>query len=389
MNVITVSREYGAGGGAVAQQLAEVLGWELLDRELLHQAAAVEHLPDADLELLDEKALSMADRFRMHAPHEQYMHGLKEAVRQAAARRNVILVGRGTRQLLGDTPDAFHLRLVAPREWRVQRMAHLEGWTLEQAQSRCLEVDRTRERFARCFFGAAAAQPDQYDLVVNAARVPLSEVTAAVVALVRGRLAAEPMASDPARRVLTLSRELGAGDTGFAPTLAERLGMRAYDRELLEQEAVRLGVSEAELARVEEQPAGIVQRFRTGSLYHRYFGVLRQLMTELAARGNVILVGRGGSRILRDHARAFHIRLVAPMGIRVRQVMEYRWLREGPARQLIAQSDGQRLRFYQDYFSADWSSPLEYHLTVNSGRLGPAAVALVAFAAARHGGKMD
>ena len=85
MNVITVSREYGAGGGEVAKRLAETLGWELLDRELLHQAAAVEHVPDADLERLDEKALSMADRFRLHPPHEQYMHGLREAARQAAA----------------------------------------------------------------------------------------------------------------------------------------------------------------------------------------------------------------------------------------------------------------------------------------------------------------
>jgi cytidylate kinase len=387
MNVITVSREYGAGGGAVARQLAAALGWELLDRELLHQAAALEHLPDADLERLDERALSMADRFRLHPPHEQYMHGLKEAVRQAAARGNVVLVGRGTRQLLGDTPDVFHLRLVAPREWRVQRMAQREGWTPEQAQSRCLEVDRTRERFTRYFFGAAAAQPDQDDLAVNAAWVPLDDVVAAVVALVRGRLATESAAADPDYRVLTLSRELGAGDTGFAPTLAERLGMRAYDRELLEQEALRLGVTEAELERIEEQPAGIFQRFRPGSLYQRYYEVMRQLLTELAARGNVILVGRGGSRFLRDHARAFHVRLVAPAETRVRRVMEHRWLREGPARQLITQSDAQRRRFYEDYFGADWSSPLEYHLTVNSGRLGPAAVELVGFAAARHWGQ--
>src|SRR5439155_17189154 len=102
MNVVTVSREYGAGGGEVARRLAEVLGWELLDRELLHQAAAVEHVPDDDLERLDEKAISMADRFRLNPPHQQYIHGLIEAARRAATRGNVILVGRGTRQLLGD-----------------------------------------------------------------------------------------------------------------------------------------------------------------------------------------------------------------------------------------------------------------------------------------------
>ena len=156
MNVITVSREYGAGGSEVGRRLAEALGWELLDRELLHQAAAVEHVPDADLECLDEKAIRMADRFRLHPPHQHYLHGLTEAVRQAAARGNVILVGRGCRQLLADTPGCLHLRLVAPRDWRMQRMAREEGWTLERVLARCLEVDRARERFTRYFFGQTA-----------------------------------------------------------------------------------------------------------------------------------------------------------------------------------------------------------------------------------------
>src|SRR5882724_9329571 len=110
MNVITVSREYGAGGGETARRLAEALGWELLDRELLHQAAAVEHVPDADLEHLDEKAIRLVDRLRLHPPHERYLHGLKEATRQAVARGKVVLVGRGVRHLLGEKPAAFHLR---------------------------------------------------------------------------------------------------------------------------------------------------------------------------------------------------------------------------------------------------------------------------------------
>ncbi len=137
MNVITVTREYGAGGYEVARRLAETLGWELLDRELLHRAAAVEHLPDADLERLDEKAITLADRFRLHPPHAQYLHGLREAARQAAAQGNVVLVGRGTGQLLADLTNVFHLRLMASREWRARRMANLEGWTQEQALARC------------------------------------------------------------------------------------------------------------------------------------------------------------------------------------------------------------------------------------------------------------
>ena len=70
MKIITITREYGAGGGEVARQLAVALGWELLDRELLHQAAQIEHVPDRELERLDEQALKFADRLQRHPPHQ-------------------------------------------------------------------------------------------------------------------------------------------------------------------------------------------------------------------------------------------------------------------------------------------------------------------------------
>jgi cytidylate kinase len=383
MRLITISREYGAGCREVAAQLSRTLGWDLLDHELLHRAAQLEHLADADLEALDEQALNLTDRFRLHPTHQRYIHGLTGAARQAAAQGNVILVGRGSRHLVGEVPEAFHLRLVAPRDWRVRRVSAVEGLLPEPAAARCLQMDRMRERFARYFFGPTVSQPWQYDLVVNTGRVPLDHVVALVVAVARGDGAPSPVAEATGGRVLTLARELGAGDTGFAPTLADRLGLRCYDRALLEQEAARLGVLESEAEGIDEGPAGIFERFRPGGIHRRYFEVLGQLMNELAAHGEVLLAGRGGSCFLRDHPHAFHVRLVAPMPIRVRRVMEYRWLAEALARKLIAETDDRRRRFYQDYFRTDWSDPLGYDLTVNSGRLGPAAVDLVALGARR------
>jgi cytidylate kinase len=383
MNVLTLTREYGAGGYEVARRLAEALHWELLDRELLHRAAALEHLPDAELERLDEKAVTLADRFRLQPPHQKYIQGLREAAQQAAARGNVVLVGRGTGHLLAGQPNVFHLRLSAPREWRARRMAQQEGWTFEDALARCAAEDRTRERFTRYFFGEAPFRPAAYHAVFNTGRVPLEDVAACVAAILRND-AAGPPATGP--RVLTLARELGAGEKSFAPALAARLNLHVYDRELLEQEALRLGVRDTDLEQVDEQPAGLFQRFWPGSLHQRYFEALGKLMSELAERRGVLLVGRGGSRFLRDCPRAFHVRVVAPEEERVRRVMEHRWLREGPARQLIAESDDRRRLFFADYFGADWADPLEYHLIVNTGRLGPAAVDLVALAASWHGG---
>lgn len=383
VNVITIARQFGAGGSELARRLADSLGWGLLDRELLHQAAETEHVPDADLDRLDERAVRVADRFRLHPPHERYLHGLRTAVEQAACRGNVILVGRGARHLLGDRAGVFHLRLVAPKEWRAQRMARLEGWSSEQALARCTEVDRTRDRFTRYFFGDHATQPAEYDLVVNTAAVPLEDVAAVVETAIRESSPAA-FSSSADRRVLTLSRELGAGEQGFAPTLGQHLGMRVYDRSLLEQEAVRLGIAEYELEKIDERAAGVLQRFRPKGTYQQYFESLGQLMRELAAQGDVVLVGRGGSRLLRDDPRAFHVRLVAGMNVRVRRVMEYHWVVESMARKQIVESDHRRLAFYQSQFGADWCSPLEYHITINSGRLGSAAVDLVALAASRH-----
>ena len=339
MNVITVSREFGAGGGAVARRLAEALGWELLDHKLLLQAAA---------------------------------------------RGNVVLVGRGTRHLLGDLPGVFSLRLMAPREVRVRRMAEREGLSQEEALARCVAVDRGRERFTRYFFGPDAHCPWQYDLIANTGRVTPDDVAATVLALVRGQEGGTAAPVAVSRRVLTLSREMGAGDTGFAPTLGGRLGLKVYDRELLEQQALRLGVSEGELARIDQQPSGIFKGFLPDNIYRRYFEALGKLMKELAERGDVLLVGRGGSRFLHEHPRAFHLRLTAPVEVRVHRVMEHRWLREEAARLLVARVNDQRRNFYREYFGADWYDPLEYHVTINSGRLGPAAVDVAALAAERH-----
>jgi cytidylate kinase len=380
MNVITVSREFGAGGGEVARRLAERLGWELLDRELLHQAAAVEHMVDAELETLDEKALSLVDRMRLHPPHERYMHGLKEAARTAAARGNVVMVGRGTSFLVGESAEQFRLRLVAPLGWRAERMADLEGWSYEEALARCARVDQSRERFMRYFFGAGSTRAAAYDLVVNTGRVSLGEVVELVTGLLRGVPLSENEGRPYGPRILTVAREMAAGDSALIPTLAARLGLRLVDREQFAEEARLLGMSEAELRSLEEQPTA---RGR-GNVVLRHAEVRRQLVTELAAHGDMLLVGHNGCGILQDDPRAYHVRLTAPLTCRVRRVMEHHWLKEEAARKLVADSDTARQRSYQGAFGRDWNSPLEYHVTVNAASLGTTMVDLVALAAEQH-----
>jgi cytidylate kinase len=383
MNVITLSREYGAGGEEIAQGLARVLGWQILDRELLHEAAQIAHVPESDIERLDEQPAAKGERLSSSLVHQQYIRALTDAATQAARRGGVILVGRGARHLLGETKGAFHLRLVAPKAWRAQRVARQQGLATEEATGRCAEVDRARRQFTHFYFGDASIQPAEYDLVANTGRV-MPEDVVAVVAAVAGQAVQLPAGVARGRRVLTLARELGAADADFAPALGERLGLKVWDRELLDREASRMGVPRSEVERLDEHPMTGLPGVPPGGIQKRYFEALGQIVQELADQGEALIVGRGGSCFLRDHPWAFHVKIVAPITVRKRKVSEHRFLKEDQMRRLIAESDAQHRDFYQTYFKADWSSPLDFDMTVNCGRLGPAAVDLAAVAAQCH-----
>jgi cytidylate kinase len=383
MNVITLSREYGSGGEEVAQGLARTLGWQIFDRELLHEAAQVAHMSEADIERLDEQPAAKGERLSSSLAHQQYIRALTDAATQAARRGGVILVGRGARHLLAEMKGVFHLRLVAPTAWRALRVARQQGIATEEAAVRCAEADRLRRQFTHFYFGDASIQPGEYDLVANTGRIMPEDVVAVVAAVARGATQL-PSGVTRGRRVLTLARELGAGDADFATVLGDRLGLKPWDRELLDKEASWMGVPRSEVERLDEQPAMGLGGVAATGIQRRYFEALGKIMEELADNGEAIVVGRGGSCFLRDHSWAFHVKLVSPITNRKRKVSEHRFLKEDHLRKVIADSDNQHRDFYQTHFKADWSSPLEFDLTVNCGRLGPTAVDLVALAAQCH-----
>lgn len=384
INVITITREYDSGGEDIGRQLADVLGWTLLDREIVHAAAALEHVPELELERCDEQPVSLISRVLPHPHHEKYLQGLRDVVRAYAAKGNVIFIGRGARFLLGYAPNVLHLSFVAPLGWRAARAMLREGLSYADAVNLARQNDSSRERFLRYFFGADAARPWQYDLVVNTCRVSFETVVAAIAAIVRRQWPAHGPEPSPAHRILTVSRELGAADDAFVTSLARQLAMDVFDRSLLEQEAVQLGMTTAELEMIDETPGGLLDWFIPGTPHHRYVSALRDLMAELATRANALIVGRGANGFLCRHHEAFHVRLIAIRDFRMLELMRGALMDEARALRAIAESDTRRSQFYKEVFAADWADPLEYNMTVNTGRLGSIAADLIAFAGNRH-----
>lgn len=375
MNVITLSREHYSGGGEIAEKLGQALGWQVLDRDLVHQAAAIEHVPDAEFDKLDDQAFSLAERLIFDPPYERYLHGLREVARRTTAAGNVILVGRGMRHLLGYSDNYLHVRLVAPIDWRAGRAAPRNGMSRAEAHAHCAALDRQRDRFLRYYFGRDANQPSQFDVVFNTARVPIDDIVAAVVSLVR-RDWPTP-GPTPGRRLLTVTNALGAGAHDWNATLAERLGLRLVDRSVLDHLAGQLDMTVSQVEQIDEQPGWVFQRMFASNIHNRYFKALKQRIVDEATQGDALIVNRGAPFLLRDRADACHVCLMAAADQRLLRVMQERWLSEDAARSLIADNDAQRRRFYEVYFNVDWTNPLEYHLAINAGRLGAATLELI------------
>jgi len=169
--------------------------------------------------------------------------------------------------------------------------------------------------------------------------------------------------------IITISRQIGAGETTIAPAVAERLGWECVDNKILDREVEETGIKMPYVAHYDEHAPGLLESWQHPHEAEKYFFALKRILEEYAAQGNVVLVGRGGNFILKD-ADALHVRLIADMAFRIQRVMKIRWVNEGPAREIIRQNDHDRAAFHRHYFKADWHDPLNYHLVLNTSRLG-------------------
>lgn len=175
--------------------------------------------------------------------------------------------------------------------------------------------------------------------------------------------------------IITISRELGAGETTVVPALAARLGWRMADQSVLNREAEITGITLPYAVHWDEHDPTLAERLHgQGPEFAAFLKSARQVMGELAAEGNIIIVGRAGSLLLRGHPDTLHVRLIADMPFRVRRVMEARWVSEQPARDIIAKSDRNKALYFRHIFQVSWGDPKLYDLVIRTDAVGIARV---------------
>jgi cytidylate kinase len=223
MRVVTISREYGSGGGEISARLAQRLGWRLIDHEIVVRVAQELQISESEAEAQDETVTGLLTRIltsmqaiqpamSASAPDllltdtNAYQQALRKVVEAAAAAGQVVIVGRGAQVLLSGHRDTLHVRVVAPLDLRVAYVVRREQLDEPAARHRIQLKDRDRIRYLQETHHQHPADAHLYDLVINTGVLDLeSAVDLICLALER-----------KARKFSTPDQKLGPA-AGLAP----------------------------------------------------------------------------------------------------------------------------------------------------------------------------
>ena len=177
--ILTIGREYGSGGGPVAEMVAKQIGWQLLDEALVQKvaekamvhpgvASRFDECLDSWMHRLTKRTfgrgafegvgpVALADMFDADA-----MAGLsRRLIEEAAEIGNCVIVGRGGQCILQHRSDAFHVFVYAPLEHRIQRVRQIYGDAAATAEN-VEATDRMRTAYIQHHFGADWRDPHLY-----------------------------------------------------------------------------------------------------------------------------------------------------------------------------------------------------------------------------------
>jgi cytidylate kinase len=177
--VVTISREPGCGGRVLARELATRHGLDLFHQEVLHAMAASAQVSAQFLATLDEKGLSVLQETISSLVHErhlwpdQYLQHLMKVIGTIGKHGGAVVVGRGANFVL--PPEGrLRVRMVAPREKRIENVSRSYEVTPEEAQRRIIRTESDRRAFIRKYFNADIADPIHYDVILNMAYLDIA-----------------------------------------------------------------------------------------------------------------------------------------------------------------------------------------------------------------------
>ena len=185
IKTVTIEREYGSGGGEIAQLVSNHLGWKLWDQLLTEEIARLAECPKAVVQLREERTDPLYYRlfksflrgsyegslnaYKLNLVDSESILKITERVVQHAAKAgNSVIVGRGSQQFLRNRPDTLRVFLYAPREDKLRRLV-ARGKSQKDAEQLVDTVDRERTAFLKKYFHVDWPDRGVYHTMINTA----------------------------------------------------------------------------------------------------------------------------------------------------------------------------------------------------------------------------
>ena len=185
--------------------------------------------------------------------------------------------------------------------------------------------------------------------------------------------------------IITIGREYGSAGRQIGYKVAEDLGIKLYDRELLERAAKESGICEELFETHDEKPTNsflyslVMDSYSFGypsssytdmPINHKIFLAQFDTIRKIASEGPCILVGRCADYALEEFDNVLSVFIHADMDARIRRIARIYDLTDAKAKDLIKKTDKRRSSYYNYYSNKKWGDSRNYDLVVNSSRVG-------------------
>lgn len=174
--------------------------------------------------------------------------------------------------------------------------------------------------------------------------------------------------------VITISRQFGSGGEIIARIISRKMGYLLVNREMISEHLEEYGISEPELSLFDEKSIKYVEDEDISLLKQKqahYLEALHNFFYDLAIRENLVILGRGGQVLFKDFPPALHVKIIAPLKVRLERAQKLYRLDEAAAARLIAEQDRDRQEYLRHIFGYDWYDLDLYHMVINTGLIGP------------------
>jgi cytidylate kinase len=191
---------------------------------------------------------------------------------------------------------------------------------------------------------------------------------------------------DMANKIYTIGREFGSGGREVGEKLAAKLGIKLYDKELLQQAAKDSGFCEEIFENHDEKPTNsflyslVMDTYSVSGysaapfldmpLNHKVFLAQFETIKKIAEKESCVIVGRCADYALSDNPDCINIFIHADLDVRIKNVSRNLNITENKARDIINKTDKQRASYYNYYTSKKWGDSKSYNLSLDAGKLG-------------------